>query len=64
MLQILRGDKLHFMTWEVPSNKPLLTPEFEKNILWEKVKDNELLLRYLPDNLIACPRRFDKDYLW
>ena len=45
-------------------SRPLTTPEFDKGVLWDKVKDSPEFLRYIPDPLIRRPHRIPKDWLW
>ena len=58
------GTKLAYWDHEVSAAKTLKTPEFDKKVLWNKVKDNEAFKRYIPDNLIRKPERLPKEWLW
>ena len=64
MLAVLEGSKKVFMQWQLPAVVPLSTPEFKKEVLWEKVKDNLTLRAFLPDSFLNSVSRQDKDFLW
>ena len=64
MLMILMGKKKHYWKKDVSFATTLTTPEFDKKVLWSKVKNNQRFLLYIPDNLIAKPERLPKEWLW
>ena len=45
-------------------SRTLATPEFDKAVLWNIVKDSPGFLKYIPDGLIRKPKRIPKDWLW
>ena len=61
MLQVLEGTKLCYFNNEVSVSRTLATPEFDRTVLWDKVKDDTDFLKYIPDNLLAkSPDRIPK----
>ena len=64
MLQVLMGVKWAWKVHEVPLARPLSTPEFDKKVLWEQVKNNQAFQKLIPENLMGKPRRMPKDWFW
>ena len=64
MLQIIEGTKSAFSNHQVPNAKTLSTPEYDKAVLWNIVKNDVAFRKFIPENLMDKPRRMPKPWLW